>query len=369
MRIANFRLIACAVTLLTFAAVPVAKAAPTEKISPKVLVVVTYETGKDTGDTPGELQYWAEREHLSQKIQVPGLEHPLLTNGTGLYLVLSGVTSRSGFNLMALAMDTRFDLRKSYILLAGIGGADPKAASLGSAIWVRDVVDGDPSYEIDSKETPAGWKYGTIALGAELPGKIPGDENAPAAGVTEETAGGVGHVAFHLNRQLVDWAFAQSKDIPLADSDGMQKERARFAEFAEAVKPPHVLEGESMGSDHFWHGRIMTAWAEDWVRGYLKGKGELSIADCEDQGVALAVEKLSQLGRVDGARFLVLRTASNFTEQAPGVSASRSLFDGLVTSSAYLPSLDAAHKVASVVAHKLIDNWSEYENRTPESAR
>ena len=30
-----------------------------EKIQPKVLVIATYESGKDKGDTPGELQYWA----------------------------------------------------------------------------------------------------------------------------------------------------------------------------------------------------------------------------------------------------------------------------------------------------------------------
>ena len=48
------------------------------KIEPRVLVIATYETGKDTGDTPGELQYWAERERLSDTIRVPGIEHPLL---------------------------------------------------------------------------------------------------------------------------------------------------------------------------------------------------------------------------------------------------------------------------------------------------
>ena len=57
---------------------PQAAAAP---ISIPVLVITTYETGKDRGDTPGELQYWAERQDLSQEIKVPGVDHPLLTNG------------------------------------------------------------------------------------------------------------------------------------------------------------------------------------------------------------------------------------------------------------------------------------------------
>jgi len=34
-----------------------------EPIKPKVMVIATYETGKDRGDVPGELQYWIEREN------------------------------------------------------------------------------------------------------------------------------------------------------------------------------------------------------------------------------------------------------------------------------------------------------------------
>jgi purine nucleoside permease len=58
-------------------------------IRPKVLVIATYETGKDRGDIPGELQFWAEREKLDQEIRVPGIDHPILTNGKGLYAMVS----------------------------------------------------------------------------------------------------------------------------------------------------------------------------------------------------------------------------------------------------------------------------------------
>ena len=32
----------------------------------KVVIVAMYEQGDDTGDAPGEFQYWVEREHLDQ---------------------------------------------------------------------------------------------------------------------------------------------------------------------------------------------------------------------------------------------------------------------------------------------------------------
>src|ERR1700761_2145969 len=255
------------------------------KIEPRVLVIATYETGKDTGDTPGELQYWAERERLTEKIQVPGIEHPLLTNGRGLYAMVSGVTSRSALSLMALAMDPRFDLRHTYILLCGIAGADPKTATLGSAVGIREVLDGDPAYEIDSREIPAAWPYGTVPLGSEQPGKVPaGAGDAPAAGVTEEISGGVGRIVFPLQRVIVNWAYGLTRNLRLADSKGMQKQRQEFAAYPEAVKPPSVMEGVSLGTDHFWHGVILTRWAEDWVTAYTHGTQKLAISDCEDQG-------------------------------------------------------------------------------------
>ena len=266
---------------------------------------------------------------------------------------------------MSLAMDPRFDLTHTYILLCGIGGADPKVTTVGSAVWVRRVVDGDPAYEIDSRETPAGWPYGTIALGATEPGKVPaGATDAPAAGVSEESSGGVGKIVFTLYRPLVDWAYALTRGLRLGDNEAMTKDRAHFSDPA-ALKAPMVIEGDSLGTDHFWHGAIMTRWGEDWVSAYTHGEGKLAISDCEDQGVVLAVDRLGQLGRVDPHRLLILRTASNFTLQANGVTADHSLFDGLVTSSGYIPALEAAYQTGQIVVHKLLDGWEEYREHIP----
>ena len=116
-----------------------------------VLVITTYETGNDRGDTPGELQYWAERLDLAREIKVPGVDHPLLTNGRGVYAMVSGTTSRCAVQIMALAADPRFDLTHTYFVLCGIGGGFPKVMSLASAVWVQRVVDGNPAFEIDSR--------------------------------------------------------------------------------------------------------------------------------------------------------------------------------------------------------------------------
>jgi purine nucleoside permease len=335
-------------------------------IRPKVLVIATYETGHDQGDVPGELQYWAERQKLNTSIPVPGLDHPLLTNGSGLYAMVSGTTSRCAVQMMALAMNPTFDLTHTYIMLSGIGGGDPASVTMGSAVWIRQVVDGDPAFEIDSREIPAAWPYGTIALGATEPGKVPADvDHAPAAGVSDDGSGGVGKITYTLNPKLVDWAYGLTKEIKLADSAALQNSRARFTASPIAQQPPRVIEGVSLGADHFWHGAIMNHWAEDWVRLYTRGRGSLAIADCEDQGILLAIEKLNELGRVDQARLLVLRTASNFTVPPPGMSPVTSLFENLTSSPGYLPSLEANYQVGSVITTELLRHWAQYQDQVP----
>lgn len=359
----------CLTALLSVAlgAAALAKAADGQQvIQPRVMVIATYETGKDTGDVPGELQYWVERQHLDQAIQVPGIDHPILTNGKGLYAMVSGTTSRCAVQMMALAMDPRFDLRHTYFLLSGIAGGDPARVTVASAVWIRQVVDGDPAFELDHRDTPASWPYGIVALGATMPDTVPANvDAAPAAGVSDNGSGGVGRVAYTLNPSLVAWAFRLTKDVKIPDNAALAANRAPYTGRPIAQRAPAVQLGASMGADHFWSGPIMTRWAEDWVRLYTRGAEALSIADCEDQGILLAMRELSRLGRVDDRRLLILRTVSNFTEAPPGVSAQKYLFGDLSDSPGYLPALDANYRVGSVVVSALLDRWSEYEKQIP----
>lgn len=338
-----------------------------ELIQPKVLVIATYEMGKDQGDIPGELQYWVEREKLDQAITVPGLDHPLLTNGKGLYAMISGTTSRCAVQMMTLALDPRFDLRQTYFLLSGIAGADPAAVSIASVVWVRMVVDGDPAFEIDSRQIPAEWPYGIIALGATEPGKVPANvDSVPSAGVSDDGSGGVGKVVYKMNPSLTEWAYQLTKNVVLPDNKDLAAHRAKFKDFPKAQGAPNVIEGESLGADRFWHGSAMNHWAQDWVRLYTKGAGTLVMSDCEDQGICLALHRLDQLGRVDFKRLLVLRSASNYTLPAPGVTIEHDLFNTDIGEAVgYLPSLDNNYRVGSVVVAALLQDWSKYQTQIP----
>ena len=117
---------------------------PAAPIAVKVVVVAMFERGEDSGDVPGEYQYWVEREHLDEVLSLPAGYHHVRMNKDGVLGLLAGVgTAKATASVMALGLDPRFDLSKAYWLIAGIGGGDPSDVSLGSAIWVDHVVDGD----------------------------------------------------------------------------------------------------------------------------------------------------------------------------------------------------------------------------------
>src|ERR1035441_1709080 len=60
-----------------------ASTAKPRPIPVKVVVVAMFEVGADTGDTPGELQYWVERDHLDRVYPLPAAYHAVRMNGDG----------------------------------------------------------------------------------------------------------------------------------------------------------------------------------------------------------------------------------------------------------------------------------------------
>lgn len=324
-----------------------------ELIRPKVLVVATFEVGADTGDTPGEFQFWAERQQLTESIVVPGLDHPVMFNPTtGVYGVVSGTTVRAGLQIQALGLDSRFDLSRSYWLVNGIAGVSPLVAAEGSAAWARYVVDGDIAYEIDTREAPADWPYGIMALGNKTPLQKPVIPDwAPKP------------MAWEINPALVAWAYGKTKDMTLADSPEAKAHRALYAaDFPAVAKGPVVLLGESFGSCRYWHGAAMQKWADDWTSTYTDGRGVCAMSNMEDHGIANALARLGALGKVDFRRVLFLRTGSNFSMPPKGESAAASMvaeYQGMV------PALEAAYSVGSTVVDALLASWADYEIAPP----
>jgi purine nucleoside permease len=343
--------------LLLLAAGPNLLAQAPKPIEIKVVVLNMFEVGADTGDVPGEYQYWVEREHLDQVLPFPQGYHDLRLNPkTGVLGLLTGMgTAKATASVMALGLDPRFDLTHAYFLVAGIGGIDPRMGSLGSAVWSDYIVDGDLAYEIDAREIPPSWSTGYVPLRRETPYQQP---------LTPEN-----NAVFHLNPTLVDWAYALTKDTPLPDNDDIKARRQQYPGDT-AHRPPFVLRGDNLSASTFWHGKLMNQWAHDWVAYTTAGKGTYAICGMEDTGTMQSLTFLAAAHKVDLDRVLILRTASNFDQQRIGISAAESLAETKIAHySAYIPALEAAYRVGHQVVDSLVTNWPATRDHLPTATR
>ncbi len=318
----------------------------------KVVVVTAFEVGADTGDAPGELQFWVERDHLDKSYDVAGAGHAVWMNDAGEMAVLTGEgPAHAAATMMAVGLDPRFDFSHAYWIVAGIAGANPGRASLGSAVWARWVVDGDMCYQLDGRDIPAGWTTGTIPLGKSSPYEQP--VNAQEGQV------------FALNAGLAEWAFERTRGTRLMDSAEMHAAE-KDDEGAAAQKAPFVLLGDELASARYWHGARMEAWAREWVRYFTDGKGEYATSAMEDAGTLTALKRLGDAGRVDWRRVMVLRTVSNYDREARGQTAAESLQHQRASKSpAFLPAVENAYRVGGSVAGEILRHWGKYEQGIP----
>ena len=322
----------------------------------KIVIVTTFERGEDTGDVPGEFQFWVEREHLDEKLPFPGGVRALRTNSDHSILgMVSGTTLvNAGASVMALGLDPRFDLTHAYWLMNGIAGVDPADASIGSAAWASYVVN-DVAREIDPREAPAGWPYGIFAIGTDGPDKLPDQPLMVNDRIN----------VYPLNAPLADWAFELTRNLKLQDTAEMQAVRETWKGFPNAQRPPFVLKGDTFASDYYWHGKIMTAYAKNWVKLWTNGQGNFVMTEMEDSAVAEALRRLDAMHRADYQRLLVLRTGSNYSMPAPGHTAVESVNAAYA---GYIPALESAYATGSTVIHALLANWPQYSTHVPSAA-
>jgi purine nucleoside permease len=324
-----------------------------ERTPIKVIILSCFEVGNDTGDAPGEFQFFAEREHLTQVIQVPGAPHPLVHNDTGLYGSVAGVVRTTpgatpdhlscvdtSELVEALCLDPKLDLRKTYWIINGIAGIDPQRGSIGSAAWAKHVVDGDAMREIDDTEVPAGWPYGLFAIGTMKPNTMD----------------------YALNAKLAEWAYQISKSVLLPDSDALKAYRARYTGFPLAQQPPQIIMGDTLGSVRYWHGPKRTQWARDWVNLWTHGDGVFTTTAMEHQDYMNTLTDMAKQGFVDINRVMMLRGASNYCMPPPGESIESTIGDESVGT---VPAFEADYQAATAVAHELLRHWSDYKDAPP----
>jgi purine nucleoside permease len=218
--------------------------------------------------------------------------------------------------------------------------------------------DGDALREIDDRTIPPGWPYGLWAIGASRPNALPDNPNhyGSVTNVAQLTK------AYPLNAALERWAFARTRGIALADSPVLRARRAAWNGFPQAMRPPFVLEGETLGSLRYWHGAPRTRWAEDWVKLWTQGRGTFVMTNEESQTNQRAMREFAAQGLVDPQRIMVLRSGSNFSQPPPGVPVTASIGD---EAPGQLAAFDNNERAGAPILDELLAHWSRYRDHIP----
>ena len=315
-------------------------------LAPRVLIITMFD---------GEARPWLAHAGLDRHITVPGLasRYPAVrcrADATLCMLTTDMGYANAASSVTALMLSPWFDLRRSYVIVAGIGGIDPAYGTLGSAHWARYVVDGGLNYTLDPRQVPADWNSGIVALGAARPG-TPGDWHA-------------GTELFQLDEALLQRAYALSRAVPLADSEEARRYRARYSA-APGNAPPQVSICDTLSSDTYWHGSRMAAAMATQVAVVSNGKARVCTTQMEDNATLTALTRGAEAGRIDLRRVALLRTGSNFDREAPGQSVAESLH---AKSGGFVPATTNAYRVANALAQAIIGDWSQWREGVPAAA-
>jgi purine nucleoside permease len=331
-----------AASLVGAAATPVA-AAPREI---KALVVTMFGP---------EAEPWVKSFKLEQAITVPGLspDYPALRcNDDDVCLVTTGMGhANAAASTLAVTLDPRFDLRKTYFFITGIAGIDPTQGTLGTAAWARWLVDVGIAHEIDAREMPRSWKTGYYGILTKGPGEKPKLE------YRTEVA--------RLDEALLQKVLALTKDAPLQDSDSARAYRARYPR-APANQPPRVTQCDTLGGDTWWHGHKLGEHARAWTKLLTDGQGTYCTTQQEDNATYNALERAAAAGKVDLKRLAVLRTGSNFDRPHPGQTAHASLLASTTgATGGFMPATHNLPAVAGIVVRDIVAHWAQWQEGVP----
>ncbi|CAJ0687207.1 purine-nucleoside phosphorylase [Ralstonia wenshanensis] len=299
-----------------------------------------------------EAQPWIDKLGLTQDVPVPGLsiDYPNVhCNASDVCQLTTGMgKANAASSVSALIYSGKFDLQRTYFLVAGIAGMDPSQGTLGSAAWARFLVDSDIAWEIDAREVPASWPNGFIGINTQGPGQKP-----PLDYKTE---------VFRVNEALLQKALALSKGAVLDDNATARAYRTNYPN-APANQPPSVVQCDTAAGNTYWHGAKLGEREAAWVKLLTDGQGTYCTTQQEDNATFEALTRGSKAGLLDLQRVAVLRTASNFDRPYPG----QTPYDSLVNSNSggFVPSLNNLYLAGGPLVNEIVTRWSVWKHGVP----
>ncbi|WP_254863753.1 purine nucleoside permease [Halovivax gelatinilyticus] len=259
---------------------------PADEVRPAVVVLpaVAFEPPFD------ERRRWLDGRSIETAYVVPGADSPLYLADDGVAITTSGLgKAPAAATIASLFGSAGLDLSETVFLSAGIAGAPPARAALGSVFVADAILDWDRKHRWDPTEVEP----------------TDGDDSAavePLAYLPEASL-------HEPNSSLVETARDALESLELASDDAVADYQRRYPTAPD--RGPQTGVGPTITSDEFWHGSSVAREVESLCAAY-----EIDpyvTTQMEDAATAAA------LARVDAAdRHLSLRAVANYDRPAPG---------------------------------------------------
>lgn len=265
---------------------------------------------------------------------------------------MTPIVVNAALSVSALASSDVFDLSKTYFLITGIAGVNPRKSTIGSVALPKFAIQVDTQMEFDAREIPTDWHTGYVPLGAEsvdsYPKFITGSE------------------IYELSDALRKKAMSFTRNVILQDSPRAKEYRTLFAGsprgiYHAATLCPGVLEGDILSSNTFWHGRLLADAMEQVAKLYTTGKAEYVMTAQEDTAILAALMRAAIQGKVDFSRILITRAGSDFDRQ-PSDAVPKPLFD-MDRSGGLEPALRNLYLTGVSITEGILRGWSDQFER------
>ncbi|KAH9210236.1 purine nucleoside permease-domain-containing protein [Leptodontidium sp. 2 PMI_412] len=321
-------------------------------ITPKVFIISMFSPEADiwysNANTTGSIG-----DLLARNITIPGLS-PLfpdvhcLQDGSVCQLTTGESEINAATTITSLMLSPLFDLRKTYFLIGGIAGINPKHGTIADVAFSKYAVQVALQYEFDAREIPSNYSTGYIPQGSTSPDQYPQSI--------------YGTEVFELNEALRDIAAKFASTAKLNDTSDAVAYRAKYTTtnnntgiYAAATKKPGIIKCDTATSDVYYSGALLGEAFENTTRLFTNGSGVYCMTAQEDNATLEAMIRFAVHKTIDFARIIIMRTASDFDRPYPGASPEFNLFYS--SQGAFEPAVANIYLAGTSVIKGILSGW------------
>ncbi|TVY28257.1 Purine nucleoside permease [Lachnellula hyalina] len=326
---------------------------------PQIFIIALFPPERDTWLNSSNTASGFGSHLLEKNITVPGFS-PLYPDahckhdGSVCLLTTGESEINAAATISALMLSPLFDLRKTYFLISGIAGVNPKQATLNDVAFSKYAVQVALQYEIDARELPSGYGFGYIPQGSHFPDDYPSSI--------------YGTEVFELNEALRDMAVKLASRAKMIDTNVTAAYRKQYAgnqtaasPYAKGLRSPSVIKCDVVTSDVYFSGQLLAEGFENTTRLFTNGSATYCMTAQEDNAILGAMVRGAKAKVMDFARVIVMRAGTNFDRPPPGIDCLDNLFS--TSQGAFQSSLYNLFLAGSQVVDGIMKGWGcTFEN-------